>query len=86
MDNRYYLYFDATRLLYLAVVIDLYSRRIVGWHLDKQMTQSLVIRALLMAINLRNPPKGLLNHSDVAASMPAKPINIYSPNRKWRAQ
>ena len=50
--------------LYLAVVIDLYSRRIVGWHLDKQMTQSLVGRALLMAINLRNPPIGLLHHSD----------------------
>jgi len=39
------------------VVIDLYSRRVIGWNLDKQMTQSLVIRALLMAINLRNPLK-----------------------------
>jgi len=50
--------------VYLAVVIDLYSRRVVGWQCDKQMTQSLVIRALMMAINLRQPTKGLLHHSD----------------------
>lgn len=50
--------------LYLAVVIDLYSRRVVGWHCDNQMTKSLVIRALMMAVNLRKPPKGLLHHSD----------------------
>jgi putative transposase len=50
--------------LYLAVVIDLYSRRVIGWNLDDRMTQPLVTRALLMAINLRNPPKGLIHHSD----------------------
>jgi putative transposase len=50
--------------LYLAVVIDLYSRRVVGWCIDKRMTKSLVIRALMMAINLRRPPPGLIHHSD----------------------
>ena len=50
--------------VYLAVVIDLYSRRVVGWYLDRRMETALVIRALMMAINLRNPPKGLLHHSD----------------------
>ena len=50
--------------LYLAIVIDLYSRRVVGWCVDKRMTKSLVIRALMMAINLRNPPEGLIHHSD----------------------
>jgi len=50
--------------LYLAVVIDLYSRRVVGWCVDKRMTTSLVTRALMMAINLRNPPEGLIHHSD----------------------
>ncbi len=50
--------------LYLAVVMDLYSRRIVGWCMDKTMTQALVIRALMMAVNLRQPPAGLLHHSD----------------------
>jgi transposase InsO family protein len=50
--------------LYLAVVIDLYSRRVVGWCIDRRMTQSLVLRALMMAINLRQPPAGLIHHSD----------------------
>ena len=50
--------------LYLAVIIDLYSRRVVGWCIDKRMTQSLVIRALMMAVNLRQPPSGLIHHSD----------------------
>ena len=55
--------------LYLAAVIDLYSRRVIGWSLDKQMKQSLVIRALLMAINLRNLSSRLIHHSD-----PRKPV------------
>ena len=50
--------------VYLAVVIDLYSRRVVGWAMDRRMKQALVIRALMMAINLRQPPPGLLHHSD----------------------
>jgi putative transposase len=49
---------------YLAVVMDLYSRRIVGWCMDRTMTQALAIRALMMAINLRQPKAGLLHHSD----------------------
>jgi putative transposase len=40
--------------VYLAVVIDLYSRRVVGWAMDRRMKQALVIRALMMAINFRN--------------------------------
>lgn len=47
--------------LYLAVIIDLYSRRVIGWSMDKQQTKSLVIRALLMAINIRKPPQGLIH-------------------------
>ena len=50
--------------VYLAVVIDLYSRRVVGWHVDRHMKTALVSRALMMAVNLRNPGKGLLHHSD----------------------
>ena len=46
--------------LYLAIVIDLYSRRIVGWSIEKQMTTSLVKRALMMAFNLCQPKKGLV--------------------------
>lgn len=50
--------------VYLAVVIDLYSRRVVGWAMDARMTQALVIRALIMAINLRQPGPGFVHHSD----------------------
>lgn len=50
--------------IYLAVVIDLYSRRVIGWSIDRHMKKALVIRALMMAINLRKPPPGLIQHSD----------------------
>ena len=44
--------------LYLAVVMDLHSRRIVGWCIDKRMKSALVTRTLMMAINLRQPGRG----------------------------
>jgi transposase InsO family protein len=50
--------------LYLAVVMDLFSRRIVGWAMDKNMRTDLVVNALAMAYWLRKPPRGLLHHSD----------------------
>jgi len=50
--------------VYLAVVIDLYSRRVVGWAMDKRMKKALVIRALMMAVNIRRPGPGLTHHSD----------------------
>ena len=50
--------------LYLATVIDLYSRRVVGWSMDDTMKVSLVNNALNMAILHRNPARGLLWHTD----------------------
>jgi len=50
--------------LYLAVVMDLYSRNIVGWAMDENMTEDLVINALNMALFRRKIPSGLLLHSD----------------------
>ncbi len=50
--------------LYLATVIDLYSRKVVGWSMNKRMTQELVNQALLSAIWARKPTKGLLWHTD----------------------
>jgi transposase InsO family protein len=50
--------------LYLATVIDLYSRKIVGWSMDANMKTSLVNDALFMAIKQRNPNKGLIWHTD----------------------
>ncbi len=50
--------------LYLSVVIDLYSRKVIGWAMDKMMTRRLVIDALLMAYWKRKPGKGVIHHSD----------------------
>ena len=50
--------------LYLAVVIDLFSRRVVGWAVSDRMKKDLAIRAVEMAIHLRKPPKGCIFHSD----------------------
>ena len=49
---------------YLAIVMDLYSRRIIGWHVSKNMKTHLVTSALHMATNLRQPSKGVIFHSD----------------------
>ena len=50
--------------LYVAAVIDLFSRRVVGWSMKADMTAQLVIDALLMAIWRRGRPDALLHHSD----------------------
>ncbi len=49
---------------YLALVLDLCSRRVVGWSLAQQMTQTLVLQALQHAIRDRQPKPGLVHHSD----------------------
>jgi transposase InsO family protein len=50
--------------VYVAVVIDLFSRQVVGWAIDNHMRTSLYIKALQMAFWRRKPPPGLLHHSD----------------------
>jgi transposase InsO family protein len=50
--------------LYLAIVIDLFSRKVVGWSMSSRMKTTLVCDALRMAIWLRQPPPGLIVHSD----------------------
>jgi transposase InsO family protein len=52
------------RFAYLALLMDLYSRRIVGWELDEHMTEALVLAALREAIRWRQPSPGLIHHSD----------------------
>ncbi len=50
--------------LYLAVVLDLYSRRVVGWHVDKYITKELVIKALNQAVINRRLHRDIIFHSD----------------------
>jgi transposase InsO family protein len=50
--------------LYLAVVLDLFSRKVIGWSMSQKMDTALVETALRMALLGRRPPAGLLHHSD----------------------
>ncbi|MCV5349187.1 DDE-type integrase/transposase/recombinase, partial [Escherichia coli] len=50
--------------LYLAVVIDLWSRAVIGWSMSSRMTARLVCDALQMALWRRKRPKGVIAHSD----------------------
>ena len=50
--------------LYLAAILDLYSRKIVGWAMSERLDAALVLQALAMAVGHRNPPAQLLFHTD----------------------
>jgi len=50
--------------LYLAVILDLYSRRVIGWAVSNRMKRYLAIRALDMAVALRQAPKDCIHHTD----------------------
>ena len=50
--------------MYLCVILDLHSRRVIGWAMGSRMSAVLMIQALLMACMRRKPPKGLIFHSD----------------------
>jgi transposase InsO family protein len=53
-----------TEFVYLAVVLDAYSRRVIGWALDRTLEDDLAIAALEMAFRRRKPGEGLTHHSD----------------------
>jgi putative transposase len=53
--------------LFVAVVIDLFSRRVVGWSMQPTMTAQLVIDAVMMALWRRGKPAELLHHSDLGS-------------------
>lgn len=50
--------------LYLAVLIDLFSRRVVGWAMSDHINTELALGALQMAVNARKPARGLVHHTD----------------------
>jgi transposase InsO family protein len=50
--------------VYLAVVIDAFSRRVIGWELDRSVEDDLTLAALRMALEVRRPSPGLVHHSD----------------------
>lgn len=50
--------------IYLAVILDVYSRRVVGWAISKKIDGQLALNALTLAITRRKPPRGCIHHSD----------------------
>ncbi len=54
----------AAGVLYLAVILDVFSRRVVGWSMADHMRTALVLGALEMALIRQHPPAGLIHHSD----------------------
>ena len=53
-----------TEFVYLAVILDAHSRRVLGWAFDRTMEDDLTLAALRMALERRRPPSGLVHHSD----------------------
>jgi len=58
--------------VFLAVIMDLYSRKIIGWSISKNIDQDLTLSALNMAIKLRKPPSNVIHHSDRGVQYLAK--------------
>ena len=80
-----YLWSDAG-WLYLAVVLDLYSRRIIGWAMQPRMTADLVTNALTMALWRRKPEGGLLPHSDRGRPVRRRRLPVDSGRRRHHRQ
>lgn len=62
--------------LYLAVLLDLCSRRVVGWAMDRRIDRSLTLRALAMACSNRRPKPGLVHHTDRGSQYAATDYQI----------
>jgi putative transposase len=63
--------------LYLAEVLDLYSRRVIGWAMAAIQDEALIEQAFQMALLARHPPAGVLFHSD--RSIPVMPTKLCLP-------
>jgi len=70
---------------YLAVVLDLFSRRIIGWAFGKHKTTILTMKALRLAINKRKPDKTVLFHTDRGAEYRAHVVQTFLLNNNIKA-
>ncbi len=71
--------------LYLATVLDLCSRRVVGWAMAEHMTEELVLAALQMAATQRDIPSGLIYHSDHGGQFTSKRVQDWLTQRHLTA-
>lgn len=70
--------------IYLCIVLDLFSRKVVGWSVSRKNDSNLVISALRKAINLRNPKKGLIFHSDRGSNYTSNETRHFLANNRIR--
>ena len=70
--------------LYLCVILDLFSRQIIGWAMDKTMKQELVLSALKQAMGHRNPGQGLIFHSDRGVQYAAHSVREFLTNKGFK--
>ncbi|GAA6186928.1 hypothetical protein NBRC116595_41790 [Aliiglaciecola sp. NS0011-25] len=70
---------------YLAVVIDLYSRRVIGWAFGKSKSTELTLKALRLAIKKRQPTQSVLFHTDRGAEYRAHNVQQYLKNHNIKA-
>jgi putative transposase len=71
--------------MYLAIVMDLYSHRIVGWHISERMTTDLIAQAFTQAYWLWKPGKGLIFHSDRGSQYTSKQLRNLLKHFRMRA-
>jgi putative transposase len=70
--------------LYLATILDLFSRKIVGWAMEDTLASCLVEKALGMAVQTRQPAAGLLHHSDQGSQYAGDPYQTQLANHKMQ--
>lgn len=66
--------------MYLAIIFDLFSRRIVGWHIDKRLTIDSIYSAMIKAVKFQQPPQGLVFAAIVVRNIPVNALETY-----WKA-
>jgi putative transposase len=66
--------------LYLAIILDLFSRKVVGWKLGETLEAELVVTALENALTMRTPDQGLYFHSDRGSQAVRKPLSVIGAN------
>lgn len=70
---------------YLAVVVDLFSRKVIGWAMLPRMTKEIVLNALLMALWQRNLQKAVLVHSDQGSQYTSHEWQSFLKSHGWKA-
>ena len=71
--------------LYLCIIMDLYSRSIVGWSMEERLTKELVLKSLNMACMRREPQRGIIFHSDRGSQYASKDFRALLAGKGFRA-